>query len=137
MRNDVSLWVAIALSVRLHSRELQSPMPIPCTGAWLSHVPRRQRTSASSPAIAVICALRAYAAAISLAPRPRAAGIGRCLCAYASTHVALSRGPRQQAPYRLRSAGRMFMFTVRSDFLRICCSRELVYVPIIISFQNF
>ena len=39
MRNDVSLWVAIALSVRVHSRQPLSPMPIPCTGAWLSRTP--------------------------------------------------------------------------------------------------
>ena len=45
MRNDVSLWVAIALSVRVHSQQPLSPMPIPCTGAWLSRVPRRDVTA--------------------------------------------------------------------------------------------
>ena len=45
VRNDVSLRVAIALSVRVHSRQPLSPMPIPCTGAWLSRVPRRDVTA--------------------------------------------------------------------------------------------
>ena len=45
VRNAVSLLVAIALPVRAHSRQPLSPMPIPCTGAWLSRVPRRDVTA--------------------------------------------------------------------------------------------
>ena len=53
----------MALSVRVYS---QPPLrPVPTVGAWLSRVPRRRRTTAASPAVAVVCALYAYEAAIS------------------------------------------------------------------------
>ena len=135
---DVSLWVAIALSVRVNSRQPLSPMPIPCTAAWLSRVPRRCRTLAiqalPSPSSALSAPMRQLALSLR-GPTVLESVAAMCLRMY--TCGSIAPGPRQHALYRLRSARRMFMFTVRSDFLRLCCCRELVHVPIIISFQNF
>ena len=62
----------MALLVRVHSRPPLSP--VPTVSAWLSHVPRRRRTTASSPAVAVVCALRTYVAAISRSAAPAPLG---------------------------------------------------------------
>ena len=88
----------MALSVRVHSRPPLSP--VPTVGAWLSCVPRRRRTTVASPALAVVCALYAYAAAISLTPRLLRRWdrqLHMCLPMCTHTRISLARPPATRA----------------------------------------